>query len=97
MKKKPFPPHRKAAAVLWKDACAYTQRGIQEGELDDLETRSVAILSVGIVLKDDEEGIVLALSENILPITNSPGEPEIDHDGALCIPKEYIKRKKYLK
>ncbi len=97
MKKKLFPPHRKIVAIWWKDACSYSQRGIPKDEVKDSETRSVMILSAGIVLRDDDEGVVIALSENTVPLTNSPGEPEIDHDFILCIPHEYIKKKKYLK
>lgn len=94
--KKPFPPRRKIAAVWWKDARSYTQRGLKRDEFDDMSTRSVMILSAGIVLKDDEEGVTLALNENNVPLLDNPKRPEIDYDFSICIPREYIKKKKYL-
>jgi hypothetical protein len=97
MKKKPFPPCRRIAAVWWKDACSYGHRNLKKDDFDEPKARSVMILSAGIVLKDDEEGMTLVLNESNIPLLDKSEKPEIDFDFAICIPREYIKKKKYLK
>ena len=83
----------KVAIVYWKDACGYDTRGYDPDDLNDRSKRSVMVLSVGIVIHDDEEGITLASSTN----TPHPDDKKASIDSPICIPREYIKKKKYLK
>jgi len=89
----------KVAHVVWKDACCYNERGIDEEEVLEMvgnpPKRNVMVSSVGHVLVDDKEGITLALNRNTKP-TIPEGE-KYDYDYILCVPKEYIKQKTYLK
>jgi len=78
----------KVIYVVWKDACSWHDDNIDVGRFNDKATRSAMQESSGIMLKDDAEGVVIAQSRR-------PGEVFID--GPLCIPREYIKYKKYLK
>jgi len=83
----------KVAIVLWKDACGYDTRGYDPDDLEVKEKRSVMVLSVGMVIHDDQEGVTLASSTN----TPHPDDKKSSIDYPMCIPKEYIKMKKYLK
>jgi len=87
-KKHEFP---KVAIVLWKDAMGYEARSVGLDVLKDNKARSMMVISTGIVIHDDDEGIAMTQSMDIIDDKKNCG------DYPLCIPKEYIKKKKYLK
>jgi hypothetical protein len=75
----------KAIYVKWKDACSYDSHDHEKTDFDNDEVRSVYQDSIGWLLKDDKEGVVMTrdLRTQDGLVSNS-----------LCVPKAYIVRKK---
>jgi len=69
----------------WKDACSYDSKDHDLTDFDNVRTRSVVQDSIGWLIKNDKEGVVmtrdLRIAEDMLSNT-------------LCIPKAYIIKKR---
>lgn len=95
MKERLLTPDTKVAIILWRDAFLYKNEELSEDDLAEVESQAVMVRSAGIVLSDNEDNIMLALTQNTVPVVKD--EPEIDYECVLCIPQKYIIKKKYLK
>lgn len=83
MKKPPF------IMVIWKDTCQPDDDQPHDVEyFENPDRRNVVFVSVGVALKDDEEGVVLCRDYRL---REEQSETEI----SIC--KEYILEKRYLK
>jgi hypothetical protein len=75
----------KAIYCKWKDACSYDMQDHNKTDFDNVHARSVVQDSVGWLLKDDKEGVVM---------TRDLRTTEGLVSNTLCVPKAYIIKKR---
>jgi len=74
--------------VGWNDALEHLAESHDDDFFDDTLSRIMPQISVGIAVRDDEHGVVIARD---IHLTSGETQSEI------CIPKAYIIEKRYLK